>query len=136
MKKKKRGQSIIEISLVMPFLLFIIMLLAEFSIYFFRSNRVEEISQLASRLAARNSSYTTIQNTVNNRISDLNPVVTVYDVNENSIQSWNTDDQIEIRLVATFPVVTPVKLLNIFSSENPIFPNDWTIRTNKVVLVE
>lgn len=135
--RTEHGQALIETMLVVPFFILLMMILAEFGIYFYRCNLLENTVQHMGRMAARRATFTEIETYMNTKLSALSPELTVEDESDVSVSSWTSDDEIEITLSATLTPLMPIGVLNIFApAGTEFFPSSFTIQSRKAVFVE
>lgn len=121
---------------VLPFILLLIMVVAEFGIYFYRSNILENTTQTLGRMAARGSTNSTLQSYLTSQISSLNPTLTVANSSGTTITTWSSDASIKLTVTATVSPVMPVSALNIFGGGAQLFPTSFTLTSIKTVYVE
>lgn len=132
----EHGQALIETMLVVPFVILLSMVLAEFGIYFYRANMIEDTTQQMGRMAARNATHTEINSYMNSKLSALSPTLTVYDTGTTVITTWTSNMLIEVRVSATVAPVMPVSALNIFTGGTNFFPTSFSLQSKKQVFVE
>ncbi len=137
----EKGQALIETMVVLPFFLLLMMCLAEFGIYFYRANLIENAAQQFGRLAARNATLAEIQaaldamKTANPMLDSISPALEVRDAAGASITEWASDDQIEMRLTASAAPVMPIGVFNMFGGVD-FFPASFSFASVKQVYVE
>lgn len=132
----RRGQALLEMVFILPFILILIMTVSEFGIYFYRANVVENTTQTAGRMAARGATSTELQSFLTSQMSRLSPSVTVKNSSGTTITSWSSDQQIEVTVTATASAVMPIGVLNTFGGKSNIFPSTFTFRSTRTVYVE
>ncbi len=132
----KRGQAVLEMLFVLPFILVLIMVVAEFGIYFYRCNVLENTAQTAGRLAARGATKTEIQTYLTQQISTFSPSLTVANNSGVTITSWSPDTSIQLTITATVTPVMNIAPLNIFGNSATLFPSSFTLKSVKTVFVE
>ena len=132
----RRGQALLEMVFILPFILILIMAVSEFGIYFYRANVVENTTQTAGRMAARGATSTELQSFLTSQMSKLSPVVTVKSSSGTTITSWSSDQQIELSVTATASVVMPIGVLNTFGGKTNPFPSTFTLKSTRTVYVE
>lgn len=134
--RSERGQTLIEMILILPFFLLLIMVLAELGIYFYRSNQIENVAQTVGRMVARRATFGETQAYIQKTLNTINPKLSVRNSDGAEIVSWSSDQQLELRITATVNPVFPVKALNVFTPGSDFFPATFTLQSVKTVFVE
>ncbi|OGH55808.1 MAG: hypothetical protein A3G34_00100 [Candidatus Lindowbacteria bacterium RIFCSPLOWO2_12_FULL_62_27] len=132
----QQGQALAETMLMVPFFILLMMLLAEFGVYFYRSNLLEDTAQQVARMAARNATLSDIQNYSNEKLYTLQPQLAVLNALNEPVDAWSSDQTLQIKLTATVQPVMPISALNIFSPGTDFFPAAFTLESKKQVYVE
>lgn len=139
----QRGQALIEMILTLPFFILLLMILAEFGIFFYKSNLIENTTQQIGRMAARGASYDDLNTYMNDHLSAFSAAVVppaLEVLNEDgadvSATGWNSDDALEVKISATVKPVMPVDVFNIFAPTKDFIPDQFTLEARKKVYVE
>ena len=132
----RRGQALLEMVFILPFILILIMAVSEFGIYFYRANVVENTTQTMGRMAARGSTKSQLQSFLTSQMSTLGPSVTVYNSSGTAITSWSSDQQIKLTVTATASRVMPIGVLNVFGGKSNIFPSVFIFNSTRTIYVE
>ncbi|MBI4178097.1 pilus assembly protein [bacterium] len=130
------GQSMIEMVLVLPFFMLMVMVLAEFVVYFYRSNQLENAAQTAGRLASRGASADELEAHLDEHLTSLNPKLTVRNADGAVVRIWSPEDKIKLGVRIMFKPLFPVGALNVFSPDADFFPGIFILESVKTVLVE
>ncbi|MBI4179745.1 pilus assembly protein [bacterium] len=131
------GQALIETMLVLPFFMLMMMALAEFGIYFYRSNLMENTIQHMGRMAARNATHTQLDAYMDDKLTSFsNLALEVQDTAGVAITEWSSSDAIEITVSGTVAPVMPIGVFNYFAPGTEFFPSEFTMTARKQVYVE
>ena len=131
-----RGQALLEMVFILPFILILIMAVSEFGIYFYRANVVENSTQTMGRMAARGATKSEMQSFLTSQMSTLSPSVTVMNSSGTAITSWSSDQQIKLSVTATASRVMPIGILNVFGGKSNIFPSTFIFNSTRTIYVE
>lgn len=138
----EKGQALVETMLIMPFFILLMMILAEFGIYFYRMNMLENTAQQIGRMAARGAAYEDLETYMNANLASFkkttppSPTLKVLDDVGDEVTTWESDDALEIRLGATVSTVMPIDALNVFAAGKTFFPDQFALECRKKVYVE
>lgn len=132
----EKGQTLLEMVFVLPFILMLIMVVSEFGIYFYRSNLIENTSQTMARMAGRGSTNAALTSYMNTQLGSLNPTLAVKNSAGTAITTWTSNQQITMTVTVSAAPVMPISALNIFGGGSAMFPTTLTMRSVKTVYVE
>ena len=125
--RKKKGQAVLEIALVLPILIFVFCAMADVGRILYASANLNMITQEAVRLAGLGKSDSEIIQYVNDkvRLPDKNTMIT--EINPSS-QYRNSGDYVTVKITYKVKYITPLM--------NRILPSPYDVNTESTIRVE
>lgn len=125
--KKKKGQAILEVALVLPILIFVFCAMVDFGRILYSSAHLNMVTQEAVRLAGLGKSDDEIVQFVSDKVSlvDKNSVktdITPDDLNRKS------GDYVTVKIIYNIKYITPFM--------NKIFPSPFEVAVQSTIRVE
>jgi len=125
--RKKKGQAVLEIALVLPILLFIICAIADLGRILYASAHLNMVTQEAVRQAGLGKSDSEIVQFVNDRVSLVNNTDIITNVSPDGLHR-TSGDYVTVKITYKVKYITPLI--------NKILPSPFLVNTESTIRVE